>query len=92
MKIKSHLPEADGSPAYRGDYFESVAYVFTGQPYNKELSKEKRKYAWVSLANVSDAFTRMLSEPKSKRRDSKEVHRFVVLSHMLVSHMATLSK
>ncbi|MFC0775505.1 FUSC family protein [Terrimonas alba] len=73
------------------DYFESVAYVFTGQPYNKELSKEKRKYAWVSLANVSDAFTRMLSEPKSKRRDSKEVHRFVVLSHMLVSHMATLS-
>ncbi len=72
-------------------YFESVAYVFTGQPYNKQLSAEKRKHAWVSLANVSDAFTRMLSEPKSKRRDSKEFHRFVVLSHMLVSHMATLS-
>lgn len=72
-------------------YFESVAYVFTGQPYNKQLSAEKRKHAWVSLANVSDAFTRMLSEPKSKRRDSKEFHRFVVSSHMLVSHMATLS-
>ena len=73
------------------DYFESVAYVFTGKAYNKQLSKEKRKHAWVSLANVSDAFTRMLSEPKSKRRDSKEFHRFVVLSHMLVSHLATLS-
>ena len=73
------------------DYFESVAYVFTGQPYNKQVSKEKRKHAWVSLANVSDAFTLMLSEPKSKRRDSKEFHRFVVSSHMLVSHMATLS-
>lgn len=73
------------------DYFESVAYVFTGQPYDKQVSKEKRKHAWVSLANVSDAFTRMLSEPKSKRRDSKEFHRFVVSSHMLVSHMATLS-
>ena len=73
------------------NYFESIAYVFTGQPYNKQLSKEKRKHAWVSLANVSDAFTRMLSEPKSKRKDSKEFHRFVVLSHMLVSHMATLS-
>ena len=73
------------------DYFESVSYVFTGQPYNKQLSKEKRKQAWVSLANVSDAFTRMLSEPKSKRKDSKEFHRFVVSSHMLVSHMATLS-
>lgn len=73
------------------DYFESVGYVFTGQPYNKQLSKEKRKQAWVSLANVSDAFTRMLSEPKSKRKDSKDFHRFVVSSHMLVSHMATLS-
>ncbi len=72
-------------------YFESVAYVFTGKPYDKNLSKEKRKQAWVSLANLSDAFTRMLSEPKSKRRDSKEIHRFVVSSHMLVSHMATLS-
>jgi uncharacterized membrane protein (TIGR01666 family) len=73
------------------EYFESVAYVFTGKPYDKQLSAEKRKHAWVSLANVSDAFTRMLSEPKSKRRDSKEFHRFVVLSHMLVSHMATLT-
>ena len=73
------------------DYFESVAYVFADQSYNKQLSKEKRKQAWVSLANVSDAFTRMLSEPKSKRKDSKEFHRFVVSSHMLVSHMATLS-
>ena len=73
------------------DYFESVAYVFTGQPYNKQLSKEKRKQSWVSLANVSEAFTRMLSEPKSKRKDSKEFHRFVISSHMLVSHLATLS-
>jgi uncharacterized membrane protein YccC len=72
-------------------YFESVAYVFTGEAYNKQLSKEKRKSAWVSLANVSDAFTRMLSEPKSKRRDSKDFHGFVVSSHMLVSHLATLS-
>ena len=73
------------------DYFENVARVFTGKPYNRELSKENRKHAWVSLANVSDAFTQMLSEPKSKRRDSREFHRFVVSSHMLVSHLATLS-
>ena len=72
-------------------YFESVAWVFTGQPYNRNVSKEKRKQAWVSLANVSDTFTRMLSEPASKRRDSQEFHRFVVSSHMLVSHLATLS-
>lgn len=74
-----------------GLYFETVGPVFTGSPYGKEVSKEKRKQAWVSLANVSDAFSRMLSEPKSKRRDTREFHRFVVSSHMLVSHMATLS-
>lgn len=73
------------------DYFKSVAYVFTGQAYQKQVTAEKRKHAWVSLANVSDAFTRMLSEPKSQRKDSKEFHRFVVSSHMLVSHLATLS-
>lgn len=72
-------------------YFETVAYAFTGKPYDKQLSKEKRKQAWVSLANVTDAFNRMLSEPKSKRRDYKQFHRFVVSSHMLVSHMATLT-
>lgn len=72
-------------------YFESVAYAFTGAAYNKQVSKEKRKQAWVSLANVTDAFNRMLSEPKSKRRDYKEFHRFVVSSHMLVSHLATLT-
>ncbi|HUM66983.1 MAG TPA: FUSC family protein, partial [Chitinophagaceae bacterium] len=73
------------------DYFENVAWVFIGKPYNREMSKENRKHAWVSLANLSDAFTQMLSEPKSKRRDSREFHRFVVSSHMLVSHLATLS-
>jgi uncharacterized membrane protein YccC len=73
------------------DYFESVAFVFTGKPYNKQLSREERKYAWVSLANLSDAFNRMLSEPRSQRKDSKEIHRLVVSSHMLVSHLATLT-
>jgi uncharacterized membrane protein YccC len=72
-------------------YFESVAFVFTGGGYDRLLASEKRKQAWVALANVSDAFTRMLSEPKSTRKDSKELHRFVVSSHMLVSHLATLS-
>ncbi|MET0466389.1 MAG: FUSC family membrane protein [Chitinophagaceae bacterium] len=72
-------------------YFESVAYAFTGAAYDQQASKEKRKAAWVSLANVTDAFNRMLSEPKSKRRDYKEFHRFVVSSHMLVSHFATLT-
>ncbi len=72
-------------------YFEMVAFVFTGQPYHPTQSAEKRKQAWVALANVSDAFARMLSEPKSKRKESNAFQQFVVLCHMLVSHLATLT-
>ena len=33
----------------------------------------------------------MLSEPKSKQSDSKKVHQFVVLNHILFSNMATVA-
>jgi hypothetical protein len=33
----------------------------------------------------------MLSEPKNKQKNSKLMHQFVVLNHMLTSHIATLA-
>ena len=50
-----------------------------------------RKDALVALANLSDAFNRMMSEPVWKQKGIEQVHRFVVLNHMLTSHIATLS-
>jgi len=50
-----------------------------------------RKEVYVSAANLSGAFQRMLSEPKRTQRNSKEVHKFVVLNHILSSNIATLS-
>lgn len=50
-----------------------------------------RKNALVSLANLSDAFHRMLSEPKSQQKDIEQIHQFVALNHRLTSHIATLS-
>jgi uncharacterized membrane protein YccC len=50
-----------------------------------------RKNSWVSLANLSDTFNKMLSEPKRKQKNAKELHQFVVANHMLASHIATLS-
>lgn len=50
-----------------------------------------RKEVYVSAANLSGAFQRMLSEPKRTHRNSKEVHKFVVLNHILSSSIATLS-
>ena len=72
-------------------YFESIAVAFTGNSSNAADTKLKRKDSWVSLANLSDAFNRMLSEPKSKQKNIQQVHQFVVSNHMLTSHIATLA-
>lgn len=72
-------------------YFMDVAAAFTGNPVSITAFKVSRKDAFVALANLSDAFTRMLAEPKSKQKNPKQLHQFVVLNHMLTSHIATLS-
>jgi uncharacterized membrane protein YccC len=72
-------------------YFTSVAGYFTGKPSSVNEYKLSRKHAFVALANLSDAFSRMLSEPRKKQKNLGQIHQFVVLHHMLSSHIATLS-
>jgi uncharacterized membrane protein (TIGR01666 family) len=73
------------------EYYESVAVAFVGKPVDQGWADLKRKDSWVSLANLTDAFNRMLSEPKSKQRNIREIHQFVVSNHMLTSYIATLA-
>lgn len=73
------------------EYFKEVSAAFTGNNYMITAYKVSRKKAFVSLANLSEAFTRMLAEPKSKQKNSQDIYQFVVLNHMLTSHIATLS-
>jgi uncharacterized membrane protein (TIGR01666 family) len=73
-------------------YFGFIARQFQfDQKANFSELKVARKKALLSLANLSDAFTRMLSEPKSQRKQIEKVHQFVVLNHRLTSHISTLS-
>ncbi len=72
-------------------YFSDVASVFLNKTISVNQYKLSRKKAFVSLANLSDAFNRMLSEPKNKQKNVQQVHQFVVANHMLTSHIATLS-
>lgn len=73
-------------------YFSMISSVFSGdQPVATNQHQVARKNAYVALANLSDAFNRMLSEPKWKQKGIDHVHQFVVLNHMLASHIATLS-
>ena len=73
------------------DYFRDVAVAFLGRPATVQQYKLSRKHAFVALANLSDAFGRMLSEPQRQQKKITEMHQFVVSSHMLTSYIATLA-
>lgn len=72
-------------------YFRDVTGSFTGTPVSVQQYKLSRKNAFVALANLSDAFSRMLSEPRSRQKSVAGMHQFVVSNHMLTSHVATLA-
>ncbi|HLZ90021.1 MAG TPA: FUSC family protein, partial [Puia sp.] len=72
-------------------YFKDVAGAFLGRPVTVHQYKLSRKNAFVALANLSDALSRMLSEPRRKQKSITEMHQFVVSNHMLTSHIATLA-
>jgi len=71
-------------------YLQKVAIILSGAKIDITAYKLARKNVYVSSANLGSAFQRMLSEPKSKQQNSKELHKFVVLNHMLSSYTATL--
>ncbi len=73
-------------------YYKLLSFNFTTKgTVKKEDLKTARQHALTSLANVSDAFNRMLSEPKRFQKNSEQVYRFVVLNHILTSHFSALS-
>ncbi len=73
------------------DYYRTVATSFTTPETNLPDIRKKRKEVLLSLSNLSDAFHRMLSEPKRFQKDMNYLHRFIVLNYSLTSHLATLS-
>lgn len=72
-------------------YFNTVAQSFLGQPVDDTTFKLHRKDAFVALANLSDTFQRMLSEPKSDSEKMTHYHQFVSTNHLLSSYIASLS-
>ena len=73
------------------EYFAVIAEAFSGKQIDTAAKQLARKNALVALANLSDAFNRMISEPKSQQQGVEVLHHFVVLNHMLTSYIATLA-
>jgi len=72
-------------------YLTKIAESLSGKTIDITEYKLARKDVFVKSGNLSAAFERMTSEPKSKQRNVKEVHKFVVLNHILSSYVATVA-
>ncbi|MDH6250425.1 putative membrane protein YccC [Chryseobacterium sp. H1D6B] len=73
-------------------YFQSVISKFLEGNFDLEDYKVKRKNAIISLANLSDNFQRMISEPKNQQKKLEVVHQFVATSHLITAYTASLSQ
>ncbi len=72
-------------------WFKTAITNFMGNPVTPIQYRISRKEAFVALGNLSDAFTRMLGDPKWQQKNINIIHQFVVYNHLLTSHIATLS-
>jgi len=73
-------------------YFHSVMSKFLNEDFDLEDYKVKRKNAIISLANLSDNFQRMITDPKNQRKKLEVVHQFVATSHLITAYTASLSQ
>jgi uncharacterized membrane protein (TIGR01666 family) len=73
------------------NYLITIAESLSGRITGTTMYKLARKDVYVKSANLSAAFERMTSEPKSKQRKVKDVHKFVVLNHILSSYIANIA-
>jgi uncharacterized membrane protein (TIGR01666 family) len=72
-------------------YLVKIAESVSGIQVGTIEYKLARKDVFVKSANLSAAFERMTSEPKRKQKKIKEIHKFVVLNHILSSYIATIA-
>lgn len=72
------------------DYLQELKCFFLGKKSTVLQYKLLRKELFVSTANLSAAFSRMLSEPKNKQQHAAEINEFVVLNNVLSSNIASM--
>ncbi|GAB4024299.1 FUSC family protein [Spirosoma koreense] len=72
-------------------YLQLLLDSLSGKAIRLVDYKLARKEIYVTSANLSAAFDRMLSEPKRKQRNGKLIYEFVVLNHILSANIATIA-
>lgn len=75
------------------EYFYVVCQMLMDKDEDKiQVFKEKRKDAIIALANLSDNFQKMISDPKAQQHLAmRRVHQFVNTTQLLTAYIASLS-
>lgn len=73
-------------------YFNTIVGILQQKNIPTQDYKISRKNAVVSLANLSDNFQRMLSDPKNQQKNLENIHQFVTTSHLFTAYAASLSQ
>ena len=74
------------------EYLSYIINVLGGTPLHISQYKWFRKETYVALANLSDAFQRMLNEPKKQQETGQFIHPLIVGCHVLTSRNASLGR
>lgn len=71
-------------------YIAQALKIIAGQPLSITDYKLARKEVYIATANMGSAFQRMITEPKNKQQDAREMNRFVVFNHIFSSYSVTV--
>jgi len=74
------------------NYFRLVIDRLSKKETDDQDFRLKRKNAIIDLANLSDNFQRMISDPKNQQRKLETVHQFVTTTHLITAYTASLSQ
>lgn len=73
-------------------YFNRIIDILNQKNIEIQDYKMSRKEAIISLANLSDNFQKMLSDPKDQQKNLENIHLFVTTAHLFTAYVASLSQ
>jgi uncharacterized membrane protein (TIGR01666 family) len=87
-QLKTHM---QGIIKANALYLQKIIQALSGEKIRELEYKLARKEVYLTSANLSASFQRMVSEPKSKQSSRSQIQQFVVLNHILFSNIATIA-
>lgn len=71
-------------------YLSYALRFIAGEKIELTTYKLSRQEVYIKSGNMGSAFQRLLTEPKSKQKNARELNKFVVFNHILSSYTMTL--